>query len=126
MDFAYFSERELACTCCGQQRMQEAFMQRLLGLRLAFAQAMPLASAYRCPRHNQAVSTTGDSGPHTLGRAVDVRVYGPAALRLIPLALTHGFTGIGVAQRGPQASRYLHLDDLGNAGNQPRPWVWSY
>jgi hypothetical protein len=35
-------------------------------------------------------------------------------------------TGIGVAQRGPHDKRFIHLDDLKNSEQNPRPWIWSY
>jgi hypothetical protein len=35
-----------------------------------------------------------------------------------------GFSGIGVSQKGD--SRFIHLDDLEDSNERPRPWVWSY
>lgn len=122
----HFSAAELACKHCGANRMQPAFLARLEALRTAVGQPLALTSAYRCPTHNQRVSTTGADGPHTTGRAVDVRVAGGVALQLISLALGLGFTGVGVQQTGEHAGRFLHLDDLPNGPGQPRPWLWSY
>jgi zinc D-Ala-D-Ala carboxypeptidase len=45
-------------------------------------------------------------------------------LEMIRMALSVGFTGIGVKQHG--AGRFIHLDDLPNAEGQPRPHLWSY
>jgi hypothetical protein len=39
-------------------------------------------------------------------------------------ALNAGFTGIGVKQKGK--GRFIHLDDIEDSGDRPRPWVWSY
>lgn len=102
------------------------FLDRFERLRVAFGHALPINSGYRTPAHNEAISTTGDNGPHTTGRACDVQVYGTPAFDLIRLALLLGFTGIGVQQKGDPGSRYLHLDDLTAADGFPRPMVWSY
>ncbi len=98
-------------------------MARLERLRQAFGKPMRLSSAYRCPDYNARVSHTGLTGPHTTGRAVDVLISGEEAYRLVQLALEYGFTGIGIAQRGPYERRFIHLDDL---EGDLRPRVWSY
>lgn len=103
--------------------MVDAFMDRLEDLRVAYGRPMSLSSAYRCAAHNAAVSSTGTDGPHTTGRAVDVLVSGPEAFKLIQLAVSRGFTGIGVKQKGD--GRFIHLDDLPD-GSHPRPRIWSY
>jgi hypothetical protein len=45
---------------------------------------------------------------------------------LIELAIKESITGIGVHQKGPREHRYIHLDDLPNSPDSPRPWIWSY
>lgn len=126
MDYPFFSHSELACRHCSIERMDDLFMDRLIHLRQALNFPLPVSSGYRCPEHNARVSRTGRTGPHTTGRAADVRVYGHRAHELIKLACLHGFTGIGISQGGPHAARFVHLDDLPNAPGQPRPWVWDY
>lgn len=123
----HFSLQELECHCfCGQMHMDQEFMNRLEKLRAAFGKPMRLTSAYRCPAHNAEVSSTGYSGPHTTGLAVDVAVSGADAHELLTLALQHGFTGIGVAQRGPHNKRFIHIDAITPGPGRPRPGVWSY
>ena len=96
---------------------------------------MILSSAYRTPDRNVAVSTTGRNGPHTTGKAIDVLISGYEAYLFLNAVMRininqrHGmfFTGIGINQRGPRTSRFIHLDALTDdetAG--PRPWVWTY
>lgn len=86
-----------------------------------------ITSAYRSPEYNSKVSSTGEHGPHTTGRAFDINVYGEKVNILIYFAHKVGFTGIGVKQKGPYASRFVHIDDLENhETNGPRPWAWSY
>ena len=121
----HFSREELTCHCgCGRCEMDAVFMARLEALREAFGKPMKLSSAYRCPDYNAAVSTTGPNGPHTTGRAVDVLVSGEDAWRLVQLAYDMGFTGLGVCQRGPHETRFIHLDDLEDDVIRPR--IWSY
>lgn len=101
------------------------FVFKLEKLRVAAGFPFKIASGSRCPAHNQKVSGTGPDGPHTK-EAVDITVSGADALQLVGLAIEHGFTGIGVSQKGEHGKRFIHLDDLPNAPGQPRPWVWSY
>jgi zinc D-Ala-D-Ala carboxypeptidase len=122
----HFPAAELSCRHCHTHRMQADFMDRLERLRTAFARPLVLSSAYRCGVYNERVSTTGPHGPHTTGRACDIQISGPAAYELLALAVDLGFTGIGVSQKGPHGSRFLHLDDLPASGQAPRPAVWSY
>lgn len=122
----HFADAELNCRCCGAHRMAPGFMARLERLRVAFGKPLALTSAYRCPEHNAAVSGTGRSGPHTTGQAVDIPVKGGEVRTLIALAIAHGFTGIGLKQKGPHAGRFVHLDDLPDGPGRPRPWVWTY
>lgn len=120
----HFSDDELRCKCgCGLLPKLD-FMQRIEDLRLKYGKPLRVTSAARCPEYNAKVSSTGMTGPHTTGRAIDFGVVGHDAHYLLELALEAGFTGIGVNQKG--GARFLHIDDLPNAPGQPRPWVWSY
>lgn len=120
----HFQAAELECRCgCGMLPAQD-FMDKIEGLRVAYGRPLSVSSAARCPAHNAKVSGTGRTGPHTTGRAIDLRVSHADAWHLLSLAMRYGFTGIGVQQKG--GGRFLHLDDLPNAEGQPRPTVWSY
>ena len=136
----FFGPRELACRCgcgLGEADMNPALMAEVVRIRRALGRPLAVASAARCSTHNQRVATTGPRGPHTplmdtvSGRhvcsAIDVRVFGMAARDVLSLAMERDVvTGIGVAQRGPQGGRFIHLDVLANSMLHPRPWVWSY
>lgn len=124
----YFSPQELACRCgcgIGEADMRPRFMARLIALRKHLGFPLNVTSAARCPAHNRAVSSTGPYGPHTTFRAVDIRVSGAHALAVVSEAPRFGFTGVGVAQKGPHGTRILHLDDL-EPPQFPRPGLWSY
>ena len=119
-----FTEKELRCNCCDKNLMNEAFLERLQTVRNKFGAAMYLTSGYRCPVHNSKISALGSmDGPHTTGHAVDVKVSGHNALRLINIALDCGMQGVGIKQNGEYSSRFVHLDDLTEG---VRPHIWSY
>ena len=117
-----FSDMELSCSCCGENKMEESFLQKLQAVRDDFAFPMHVNSAYRCSAFNMRISTTGENGPHTTGKAIDIGVAGKEALRLVALALKHGMSGIGLSQKGDYTSRFLHMDDL----TEGRPHTWTY
>jgi hypothetical protein len=110
----------------GVARLEPTFLDRLQDLRTAFGWPMMVTSAYRTPVHNAWVSSTGLTGPHTTGRAVDIAIFGDRAYQLVTLATQRGFTGIGLNQKGALAKRFIHLDDLTDAPGCPRPRLWTY
>lgn len=97
-------------------------MEKLEELREKVGFPMYLSSAYRCPDYNAKVSS-GETGSHTQGKAVDVRIAGEKAFELLKHALILGFHGIGISQTGATEQRFLHLDI---ADNIPRPRIWTY
>jgi zinc D-Ala-D-Ala carboxypeptidase len=112
-----FSEAEFRCQETGEIDMDEVFLQRLQELRNAFAKPMTVTSGYRSPKHSIEAKKPLP-GAHAQGKAVDIRVSGEDAYQLVGLAMSLGFTGIGVQQKG--ASRFIHLDIM------PRKAIWSY
>lgn len=116
----HFSDAELTCKCgCGMLPQQTA-VDRLELLRGSCGFPFPVTSGARCPTYNASVSSTGEDGPHTTGRAFDIAVSHEQAYILVKRALEVGYTGIGVSQKGN--SRFIHLDDLALG----RPRIWSY
>lgn len=122
-NYPNFSPDELRCKHTGNLHMDTGFMDRLQALRTDYGKAMVISSGYRDATHPIEAKKT-EPGAHSTGHACDVSVRGGDALALIALAVNHGFTGIGVSQKG--ASRFIHLDDLDHQPQRPRPWVWSY
>jgi len=120
----YFTKEEMRCQCgCHQDGMSDTFMNRLTSLREDWGQPMVVNSAYRCPNH-PIEARKARPGAHASGRAVDIAVRGEDAYKLLCAALGHGFTSIGVNQKGD--SRFLHLDDLTEGDGRYRPTIWSY
>lgn len=117
----YFTMKELTCQCgCGSMLMHEDFMSKIVILRRELGFAFPVTSAYRCPKHNNNVSSTKFTGPHTTGRAIDIGVsYGQAKTLLESAVKSDMFTGWGVNQKGDD--RFIHLDDI-----PEREALWTY
>jgi uncharacterized protein YcbK (DUF882 family) len=101
---------------------------QLLGQRLrdVFGKAMVPSSGYRTPEENARKSTTGLHGPHTTGRAVDIKCADSMARgHLVKRAIQLGFSGIGIAPT------FVHLDDVPpGTPHIPRyaehPVIWLY
>ena len=121
--YKYFTKDEMRCSHCGAYEMDDTFMQRLDQLREDMGFAFPVTSGYRCSKHPIEARKKAP-GAHTSGRAVDIGVKGEEAYRLIEGAIELKFKGIGIAQKGK--SRFIHLDDIPNSPDRPRPWIWSY
>ena len=120
MNWKHFSLDEFACKHCGENKIDHDFVSDLDALRAVYGRPIRISSGYRCPDHNEAVSSTGRGGPHTTGRAADILVNGQDAYDLLLLIAGMGFTGIGINQKGVWTSRFIHLDTL------QRKAVWSY
>ena len=125
-DVRYFGPHEFACHCgnCGSDglEMDKRFILRLDQLRAEYGAPLLISSGYRCPAHNNQVSSTGFDGPHTTGHAADIGISGEQAYYL---AQQTNFSGMGINQRGPYEGRFIHLDDLEGPAH-PRPRIWTY
>ncbi len=102
--------------------MDIPFLARIDQLREDYGKPLIVTSAYRCPSHNSSVSSTGTTGPHTTGCAIDFLIAGADAHALLEVAVEQGFPGIGINQKGDWEQRFLHVDDL----TENRPRIWSY
>ena len=120
----YFSKGELSCSHCGDCKMEPAFLEELDKLREAFGKPMTLSSAYRCLEHPVEINKA-KGGSHTKGRAVDVLVNTEDAFKLLRIATTMNFTGVGFSQKGDHGARFIHLDNL-TGPEFTRPTIWSY
>lgn len=120
--WTYFTVEELTCHCgCGQMKMDGEFMLKMVALRDLLGFPLQISSGYRCPAHNAAVSTTGDGGPHTTGKAVDIVIAYQNAIQVVDVAGGMGFLGRGIKQHGPVSGRLVHLDMV------PGPKrLWTY
>ena len=118
----YFSDDELKCKHCGGLVFDATFRQLLDDIRADCGFPLPVSSGYRCPHHP--IEVAKDSpGAHCSGKAVDIRISGERALRLVWVAMAHGVKRIGVNQKGKHDQRFIHLD---NELDLPHPAIWSY
>lgn len=116
-----FKAEEFKCSHCGSEGIKEALVAKIQAMRTEYGKPMRITSGYRCPRHPvEAIKSI--PGAHALGLAADIGVEGAEAHRILTLACKHGFTGIGVQQKG--TGRFIHVD-IRN-GELPTPAVWSY
>lgn len=120
MNTSYFSDKELACQHCGENKFDPIFLATLNSIREELGFPLPVTSGYRCSNHPIEVAKS-TPGAHAQGKAVDVAVSRAQAFSLIKVSLEHGITGLGVAQKG--SGRFIHLD---MASNITRPAIWSY
>ena len=122
MSYEYFSSKELQCKCgCGKQEMNEAFMTKIVEGRRESSFPWTVTSAYRCPEYNKEVSFTGYDGPHTRGRAIDIKVNNSKQRAfIIDVFKRLGFTRIGIAKD------FVHGDDLTWEDGFPTDVVWVY
>ena len=122
---ANFSSKELSCSCCGKNEFNKETLVSLQRLRDTIGKPISLSSAYRCPTHNDSISSTGKEGPHTTGKAVDIVCSGKFAHEILGIVMIRSsiWKGIGISQKGKHTSRFIHLDTI---DSDMRPWVWSY
>jgi len=113
----YFSNKELACPCCGDLYLQPGFLEIINDLRTLVGEPLIVTSACRCPTHNASVGGHKrslhmfDNVAHATDTcAVDfsVRDSGQRA-RIVPAALALGLS-VGIA------SNFIHVDMRVSAG----------
>jgi len=122
MPWDFFTDDELRCKCgCGEMKMQDSFMQKLVALRATSQFKFIVRSAYRCPEYNAQESSTGFDGPHTTGRAIDIKVSGSRQRAwFLTAAIFAGFNRIGIGKT------FIHLDDLTEEDGFDENVVWHY
>ena len=111
----YFNKAEFDCQHTGENRMEQAFLDKLDALREACGFPFVITSGYRSPDHPiEAVKEI--PGTHAQGIAADIKITNSAhRYTIIREALAHGFTGLGVA------GDFIHVDTRGTV-----PVIWTY
>ena len=79
-----------------------------------------ITSAYRCPEHNDSVSSTGLSGPHTTSKAVDIHVSNSQHRKKLIDYFSNKVTGLGIAKT------FIHIDIISKEELAHRPNAWIY
>lgn len=119
-----FSKEEFNCKHSGKNEMQHEFMKKLQVLREFYGKPLKVTSGYRDYTHPEEVKKPNKNGAHPTGKAVDLAVDRKDAHKVLELAMSLGFSGIGIKQHGD--SRFIHLDTIEDNPLQPRPTIWSY
>lgn len=118
--FNYDTDALLACSCCQAKGMEESFLEIMDEIREEVGTPLFVTSGYRCPIHNYNVSSTGTTGPHTTGRAIDIRCT-DSRLRY---KLTKA--GLDRGMRVTPAKSFIHFDDLNNHPDYDKDVMWWY
>lgn len=114
----FFTEQELACKHCGENKCQQELIDLLDELREEIGRPITLNSAYRCEVHDKA---EGGKGRHQTGYAADVRVENSTErYEIVRLGFLVGFTGIGVAKN------FVHLDVVPKTAGYASRVLWLY
>jgi hypothetical protein len=122
-----FSDKELACPCCGQINIADGADKKLLKLRVQFSLPMTINSACRCSIHNKEVGGSLRSF-HKIQNdfyktggtcAFDIaRQGGEYDCKLIQNALALGWS-VGVAKS------FIHIDRRIDYTNLPQT-IYTY
>lgn len=124
-EFTNFRPEELACRHTGKEGIKKELMVALQSLRDEMDFPFIITSGYRSPEHPIEIKKE-KQGTHSMGLAVDILCSHKQAFKIISSAAKHGFTGIGVSQKGSTDKRFIHLDIAGLKNGKARPTVWSY
>ena len=115
-----FNIDEFKCKCgCGHVSIHSDLLDLLQTARNTIG-AITISSAYRCPEHNDNVSSTGLSGPHTTSKAVDIHVSNSQHRKQLIDYFTNKVTGLGIAKT------FIHIDILSPEELSHRPNCWLY
>ena len=100
--WANFTQREVACPCCGELYLDADSMDAIQALRDDWGEAIIINSGHRCAKHNAAVG--GAPNSQHLKIAFDCACPKAEQESFIILAKDAGFTGIG------RYLTFVHLD----------------
>lgn len=100
----YFTDKEMACKCCGKVFIKKQFMNLLNLARIRAGIPFRINSAYRCSVHNFYCGGKSNSA-HLYGWAADIKCEASTERYLILEALISvGFKRIGIY------NDFIHVD----------------
>jgi len=115
-----FKLDEFRCRCgCGHAEVHSDLLDLLQTARENLG-PIQITSAYRCPSHNDKVSSTGLAGPHTTAMAVDIHVSNSQHRKSLIDWFAKRVTGLGIAKT------FLHIDIIPPSQLAHRPNAWIY
>lgn len=119
-----FTEEEFRCSHTGKCNMRPEFMDALQQIRATFGKPMVVTSGFRHHTH-PAEDSKPEPGEHSYGLAADISLAGIAVADLISIARGYGIARFGIHQKGPFASRYIHIGMGDKLLNFPQG-LWTY
>ena len=114
-----FSYDECKCSCCGLVDVSSDLLDLLQEARNVLG-PLTITSFYRCPSHNDNVSSTGPNGPHTTGKSVDIHVSNSQHRKKLIDYFTNKVSGLGIAKS------FIHIDIISPEEVSNRPNCWLY
>ena len=120
-----FNPEEFQCKSSGELKISEAVLDFLQAYRNVLGKGVSINSGYRCPEHNNSVSSTGLDGPHTTGWAIDVSTNSNTQYQLLKFAMSYNPQPLGIGI----AKTFTHIDFCNADMNDKflvRPNVWRY
>jgi|TARA_R100000781_G_scaffold92475_1_gene57341 uncharacterized protein YcbK (DUF882 family) len=120
-----FSFDEFKCKSSGEVSISPVALDFLQAFRNMLGKGVSINSGYRCPEHNNSVSSTGLDGPHTTGFAIDISTNGQTQYQLLKFAMSYNPQPLGIGI----AKTFTHIDFCNADMNDKftvRPNVWRY
>ncbi|MGL4757612.1 MAG: D-Ala-D-Ala carboxypeptidase family metallohydrolase [Aeromonadaceae bacterium] len=118
-DYPSFTKAEFDCKHTGKNEMTPEFMKLIQSLRTMYGKPLTVTSGYRHPTHPVEARKGHSNGEHTRGACCDLAcTSGTDRYNIIRLALSLGFTRIGIAKT------FIHLG-IGGPG-LVSPTIWDY
>ena len=115
-----FNLDEFKCKCgCDHVSIHSDLLDLLQTARNILG-PIQITSAFRCPEHNDKVSSTGLSGPHTTSKSVDIHVSNSQHRKELIDYFAPKVTGLGIAKT------FIHIDILSPEELSHRPNCWLY
>lgn len=106
-----FSEKEIACPCCGAIIYDLSFVKKLQILRdlLGVLFIIKPGGFYRCEFYNRTLKNASETSKHKLGIAADILVHGWSGAQCWKLVKHAMDMGLSVGIYGA----HIHLDQRG-------------
>ena len=119
-EWCNFTPDEMKCQHCGELKVDAGLMNLLQKARDIIG-PLSINSAYRCSEHNSSISKTGPTGPHTTGKACDIKVSDSKHRKTLITYFAPIVSGLGISKS------FIHIDLLTEEdGFEQRPNSWVY
>lgn len=124
----HFVPDEFRCTHTGKVVVSRDAMSRLVETRMIYGKPIVIVEGggYRDPTH-PLEAAKARPGTHAEGCAFDCRVPEADGHEFLEIAMTVGWSGVGIRDRNDALwTRVFHLDDASSTSERPRPRLWTY